>query len=134
LLFDALPAGDATMGLAASPTARAWRGCCPQYGSATLFASLVHSALQCRVCPRNLTSFHASGRVAAFLGSVLAAGVAALGLQLKPWYTSPLWVHLLLWVPLTAAAIVASVRLLKAMMLASPYRVARGNPALGIRS
>ena len=48
--------------------------------------------------------------------------VTALAIALELTVGPPLWVHLLIWTPVTAAGVLGSLRLAKAALLASEYR------------
>ena len=52
------------------------------------------------------------------LGALVVIAAIAVELTLHP----PLWLHMLVWTPLTAIGVVWSLRLAKAALLASEYR------------
>jgi uncharacterized protein (DUF983 family) len=52
------------------------------------------------------------------VGGLVVALAIIVELKLHP----PLWVHLLLWIPFTLAAVVGSLRLAKGLLLALEYR------------
>lgn len=52
------------------------------------------------------------------MGAVMVAMALVLELKVHP----PLWVHLILWTPLTVLAVVGSLRIAKAALLILEYR------------
>ena len=59
---------------------------------------------------------------AAFLTLIIGALLIALALALDFAVGPPLWVHVLLWVPFTAAAVIYGLRVGKAALLASEHQ------------
>lgn len=104
------------------PAEAALRGLCPRCGARTLFAGLVSFAPRCRACGLDFESFNVGDGPAAFLifvvGGILVASAIALELSASP----PWWLHVLLWVPLTAFLTIGLLRLAKGLLLALEYR------------
>jgi uncharacterized protein (DUF983 family) len=76
----------------------------------------------CEICGLDLSAQDAGDGPAVFailLLGMLVVGLAAL-VELK--FTPPLWVHLMLWVPLILIGAVALLRPLKAGLIALQYR------------
>lgn len=59
---------------------------------------------------------------AAFLTLIIGALLIALALTLDFAVNPPLWVHVLLWVPFTVAAVIYGLRVGKAALLASEHQ------------
>jgi len=59
---------------------------------------------------------------AAFLILVIGALIVGLAVALELAASPPFWLHLLLWPPLTALAVLAALRLSKGILLALEYR------------
>lgn len=97
-------------------------GCCPRCGSRTLFAGLATFAERCRVCGLDYTKFNVGDGPAAFLTLVIGAVVTGLALWLELAAEPPFWVHVVLWVPLTAGAVLGGLRASKAWLLQAEYR------------
>src|SRR3546814_13474361 len=76
----------------------------------------------CRACGLDLSNFNVGDGPAAFLTLIIGAVITALALLVDAAFRPPLWVHALLWVPLTAAAVVGSLRLSKAALLVPEFR------------
>lgn len=92
-------------------------GECPVCGSRTLFAGWVRFAPRCRACGQDFTAYNVGDGPAAFLILVLGALISALAVVLQVKASPPFWVHILLWVPLTFALVILSLRVSKAAML-----------------
>lgn len=92
-------------------------GECPACGSRTLFAGWVRFAPRCRACGHDFASYNVGDGPAAFLILVIGAVVCALALVLQVKVSPPFWVHIVLWVPLTTAMVLGSLRVSKAAML-----------------
>ena len=109
---------------AVEPTlaAAAFRGLCPRCGAQTLFAGVARFAERCGNCGLDFSGYNVGDGPAAFLtlilGTILVAAAIALELSVQP----PFWVHLVIWIPLTAASTIASLRVAKAWLLAAEYR------------
>ena len=82
-------------------------GLCPRCGGKTLFARGVQFADRCGACG---------------LDYDIGAAVTGLAIWLELTVRPPLWLHALIWVPVTAAAVVFGLRIAKAALLASEYR------------
>jgi uncharacterized protein (DUF983 family) len=106
----------------ATPTAVALRGLCPRCGSVTLFDGIVRFAPRCRVCGMDFASFNVGDGPAAFLIFIVGGIVTALAITVELRLSPPWWVHVLLWLPLTAALTIGLLRLGKGLVLALEYR------------
>lgn len=100
----------------------ALKGLCPRCGRPLLFAGWVNFADRCSGCGLDFTRFNVGDGPAAFLtlilGALVVAGAITLELTLHP----PLWLHMLIWIPVTAAGVIWSLRVAKAALLAAEYR------------
>ncbi len=85
-------------------------GCCPRCHARTLFAGWAKFAERCRVCGLDFTRFNVGDGPAAFLTLVIGAVITGLAIWLQLATDPPFWVHVVLWVPLTAAAVVGGLR------------------------
>lgn len=105
-------------------------GLCPRCGARTIFAGVIRFADRCRACGFDIAAYNVGDGPAAFLtlilGTIVVAGAVTLELSVGP----PFWVHLLIWPPVTLAAVVASLRIAKGWLLALEYRnaAAEGRP------
>tara|TARA_R110000824_G_scaffold356352_1_gene543595 strand:- start:6585 stop:6986 length:402 start_codon:yes stop_codon:yes gene_type:complete len=97
-------------------------GLCPRCGQKTLFASLIKFSDKCRSCGLDYSQYNVGDGPAAFLTMIIGALILGLALAVETNFHPPLWVHVLLWVPLTTAAVVGSLRVSKALLLILEHR------------
>ena len=106
------------------------RGLCPRCGARTLFDGWITFADRCRACGLAFSAFNVGDGPAAFLtlilGTIVTVAAIALELSLSP----PLWLHMLIWTPVTLGGVLLSLRLAKGWLLALEYRnrAAEGRP------
>ena len=105
-----------------STLAVALGGCCPRCGARTLFAGFARFAPQCRACGLDIAAFNVGDGPAAFLTLGIGALVTGLAIALELGASPPWWLHVLLWLPLTAILVLVSLRYSKAALLALEYR------------
>nr|WP_066808060.1 DUF983 domain-containing protein [Sphingomonas asaccharolytica] len=108
----------------------ALKGLCPRCGARTLFAGSVRFADRCSACGLDISAFNVGDGPAAFLILILGAVIVAAAITLELSLSPPFWVHMLIWIPVTAIAVVGALRVSKAGLLALEYR----NKARGFRS
>ncbi|MCU6454421.1 DUF983 domain-containing protein [Sphingomonas sp. A2-49] len=98
------------------------RGLCPRCGRPTLFDGWIKFADRCSHCALDYSQFNVGDGPAAFLtlilGTLVVIGAIALELTLHP----PLWLHMLIWIPVTLAGVVWSLRLAKGALMSAEYR------------
>ncbi len=97
-------------------------GLCPQCGARSLFEGLARFAPKCPACGLDYSQFNVGDGPAAFLTMVIGALVVGLALWVQLAFEPPFWVHVVLWVPMTAAAVIWGLRAGKAALLAAEYR------------
>ena len=98
------------------------KGLCPQCGAQTLFAGMLSFAKSCRRCGLDYSKFNVGDGAAAALILLIGTLFVALAIIVQLSFSPPFWVHILLWVPLTTAATILSLRGTKAAMLYLEYR------------
>ena len=98
-------------------------GLCPKCAARTLFdGSLTQFAARCRACGLDFQKFNVGDGPAAFLTLIIGALIVGLALWVELAWHPPFWVHVVLWVPITAAAVVWGLRAGKAALLAAEYQ------------
>jgi|SRR5690606_29994699 Uncharacterized protein conserved in bacteria len=97
-------------------------GLCPRCGAQTLFEGPVRFAPRCRACGLDFGAYNVGDGPAAFLTLIVGALLIVAALLVDFAFEPPLWVHVILWVPLTIAAVVLGLRLAKAALLASEHQ------------
>ncbi len=103
-----------------------WRaalfGLCPECGASTLFDGPVKFQDSCRACGLDYWRYNVGDGPAAFLTLIIGALLIVLALTLDSLVQPPLWVHVILWAPLTAVAVVGGLRVAKGALLASEHQ------------
>ena len=105
-----------------APVAVGLRGLCPRCGAKTLFAGFARFAATCRACQLDFSAFNVGDGPAAFLTLAIGALITGLAIALELSASPPWWLHVLLWLPLTVAAVLGSLRFAKGVLLALEYR------------
>ena len=105
-------------------------GLCPQCGARGLFVGLAKFAPHCRSCGLDFSSFNVGDGPAAFLTFLIGGLVTGLAIWLELSWHPPFWVHVLLWVPFTAVAVVWGLRAGKAALLAAEFQRKAGEGRL----
>ncbi|EZP56123.1 MULTISPECIES: DUF983 domain-containing protein [Sphingomonas] len=97
-------------------------GLCPRCGKPTLFAGMIRFADRCSACGLDFSRFNVGDGPAAFLtlilGTLVVIGAITLELTLHP----PLWLHMLIWIPVTLAGVIWSLRLAKGALMSAEFR------------
>lgn len=76
----------------------------------------------CDACGLDYGRYNVGDGPAAFLTLIIGALLVAAALGLDAAVQPPLWVHVVLWVPITAAAVVYGLRVAKGALLASEHQ------------
>jgi uncharacterized protein (DUF983 family) len=79
-------------------------------------------AATCEVCDLDLSAQDAGDGPAVFVILILGAIVTALAIWVEARFEPPLWVHVVLWFPLTLLGAVWMLRVIKAWLTAEQYR------------
>lgn len=98
------------------------KGACPQCGAPSLFAGWVRFADRCEKCGLDYTAFNVGDGPAAFLTLIVGTIIVVLSIWLELAFSPPVWLHLMLWIPLTVILVVFALRLAKGALLALEYR------------
>ena len=106
-------------------------GLCPRCGGKTLFARGVTFAERCGACGLDYGRFNVGDGPAGFLTLVIGAAITGLAIWLELAVNPPFWIHVALWVPVTALAVVVGLRIAKAALIASEYRNGAGEAGWG---
>ncbi len=114
-----------------SPTQTGLRGRCPRCGQGKLFDGFLTTAKKCERCGLDFEFIDSGDGPAVFIimivGFLVAAGVFAVEMTFMP----PMWVHLILWGPLTLGLSLGFLRPLKGLMIAQQYCRSAGEGRIG---
>lgn len=77
---------------------------------------------RCATCGLDYGRYNVGDGPAAFLTLIIGALLIVLALTLDSLLAPPLWVHILLWAPLTVVSVIYGLRVAKAALLASEHQ------------
>lgn len=97
-------------------------GLCPECGARGLFDGPISFAARCSSCGLDFSRYNVGDGPAAFLTLIIGALIVVSALGVDAMVRPPLWVHIMIWVPLTAAAVIFGLRLAKAALLAAEHQ------------
>jgi uncharacterized protein (DUF983 family) len=95
---------------------------CPRCGKGPLFDGVLAVRARCRDCDLDLSAHDAGDGPAVFVILILGAIVVGLAFWVETRFAPPIWVHLVLWTPLTLGGAILMLRPLKAWLVAQQYR------------
>ena len=104
------------------PVKAGLRGRCPRCGEGALIEGLLGVKPRCAVCGLDNSFADAGDGPAVFVILIIGFIVVGLALWLEVNYSPALWVHFLLWFPLTTVLSLTLLRALKGLMIALQYR------------
>jgi uncharacterized protein (DUF983 family) len=97
-------------------------GLCPQCGAKTMFAGPARFADGCANCGLDYSGFNVGDGPAALLTMFIGALIIVLAIITDIAVRPPFWVHVIIWVPVTAAMTLISLRVAKGALLVAEYR------------
>jgi uncharacterized protein (DUF983 family) len=103
------------------PIAAGLKGRCPRCGEGRLFAGFLRVDERCANCRLDYSFADAGDGPAVFVILIIGFIVVGLALWMEVSLNPPLWVHFLLWIPLTLILSLASLRLIKGVLLTLQY-------------
>ena len=95
---------------------------CPACGEGALFDGFLTVRSRCPVCGVDLSAQDSGDGPVAFIILIAGGIVVALALLTEVRYAPPVWLHLLLWLPLTMVLVLALMRPFKALLIALQYQ------------
>jgi uncharacterized protein (DUF983 family) len=95
---------------------------CPRCGQGRLFDGLLKVAPRCAQCGLDLRAEDAGDGPAVLVMFALGALVVTGALLVEAIFSPPLWVHAVLWIPVTFGGSILLLRPLKAVLIAQQYR------------
>ncbi|MEZ5932999.1 MAG: DUF983 domain-containing protein [Alphaproteobacteria bacterium] len=105
-----------------SPWATGLRCACPACGAAPLFQGFLQVRKNCPACGADLSGQDSGDGPVPFVIFLVGAIVVGLALVTEVRYEPPVWLHLVLWLPLTVLLVLVLMRPAKALMIAFQYK------------
>ena len=103
------------------PFGTGFRGRCPRCGEGRLFDGYISLKPRCSVCGLDYDFADSADGPAVFVMLIIGFIVVGLALWVEVSYGPPLWLHFLLWIPLTLILCLPTLRWLKGIMIALQY-------------
>ena len=103
------------------PFGAGFRGRCPRCGEGRLFNGYISVKPRCSVCGLDYDFADSADGPAVFVMLIIGFIVVGLALWVEVSYGPPLWLHFLLWIPLTLILCLPTLRWLKGIMIALQY-------------
>lgn len=105
-----------------SPFATGMRARCPRCGEGPLYSGFLTIAPRCTSCGLDFDFSDAGDGPAVFIILIVGFVIVGLALVTELAFRPPIWIHMLIWIPLTLALALAMLRPLKAIMIALQFR------------
>lgn len=105
-----------------SPLGAALACRCPRCGEGRLFAGFLTIAPACTVCGLDYAFIDAGDGPAVFVIFIVGFVVIGLALWVELTFMPPIWLHMLLWIPLTLVLSFGLLRPLKALLIALQFQ------------
>ena len=106
-----------------SPVTTGLAGRCPRCGNGKLFSAFLTVAPACDVCGLSYEFADAGDGPAFFVSMIAGAVIAGLALLVEVAYEPPIWVYVVIFLPLTLLLCIAPLRPLKGVLIAQQYRM-----------
>lgn len=97
-------------------------GCCPRCGQGRLFKGFLATRPACSNCGLDFEFADSGDGPAVFVIMLVGFVIVGLVLWVELAFTPPIWLHLVLWLPLTVILALSILRPLKGLMIALQYR------------
>ncbi|MCX8570899.1 MULTISPECIES: DUF983 domain-containing protein [Hyphomicrobiales] len=114
--------GDKAIWPPVEPVAAGLKGRCPRCGEGKLFSGFLTVGKQCGVCRLDYSFADAGDGPAVFVILIIGFIVVGLALWMEVTLSPPLWLHLVLWIPLTVVLSLGALRLIKGVLITLQYR------------
>ncbi len=95
---------------------------CPRCGQGRLFDGLIKIRPACSNCGLDYSFADSGDGPAVFVIMIIGFIVVGLALYVEVTYSPPLWLHLIIWIPLAVVLSLWLLRVMKAILIALQYR------------
>lgn len=100
----------------------AMKGHCPRCGEGKLFHGFLDLRTECEACKLPYQFADSGDAPAVFVIMIVGFVIVGLVLWLELSYQPPIWVHMVIWLPLTTVLAAAILRPLKGLMIGLQYK------------
>jgi uncharacterized protein (DUF983 family) len=97
-------------------------GKCPRCGTGKLFKGYLNTAKACSNCGLDYSFADSGDGPAVFVILIIGFIVTGLALVTEVSYNPPLWLHFILWIPLTLVLSLILLRWLKGLLIVLQYK------------
>jgi uncharacterized protein (DUF983 family) len=105
-----------------TPIKAAFRCRCPRCGKGKVYSGILTVAPRCPVCGLDLARLDTGDGPVAFVVLILGAVVVGLAILVEVLFSPPIWVHIVVWVPVVIGGAILLLRPLKAWLIAQNHR------------
>ena len=119
-------------GAAVSPASAAMAGRCPRCGRGRLFRGFLDIAERCDACGLSYAFADAGDGPAVFVSFAALIVVVALALVIDAAYEPPIWLLMLIILPLVPILCLGMLRPIKGLMIGLQYRNKAGQGRIGL--
>ena len=109
-------------GKSVSPLRAGFAGRCPRCGEGALYDGFLDIADRCAVCGLDYSGQNSGDGSAFFIIMIVGFIIVGLALVLEVTFAPPVWLHMLLWLPLSLILALAMMRPAKGSLIALQYR------------
>lgn len=105
-----------------SPLSTGLAGTCPRCGQGRLFKGFLKTRKSCSNCGLDFEFIDSGDGPAVFIIMIVGFIVVAAAMVTEIKYMPPIWLHMVLWLPLTIILALGMLRPLKGLMIALQYK------------
>jgi len=104
------------------PISAGLKGRCPRCGEGRLFSGFLTVGKRCANCGLDYSLADAGDGPAVFVILIIGFIVVGIALWMEVSLSPPLWLHLILWIPLALVLCLTALRLIKGVLITLQYR------------
>lgn len=112
---------DEYTGPKVSAIAAGFKGRCPRCGKGSLFDGFIKVADECKVCRFDLRFADSADGPVVFITMIVGFIVVGAALVVEFSYQPPIWLHMVLWIPLLTILALGMLRPAKGLLIAAQY-------------
>lgn len=109
-------------GQSVSPLRSGFTGRCPRCGEGALYEGFLDVADRCTACGLDYSGQNSGDGSAFFIIMIVGFVVVGLALVLEVMFAPPVWLHMVLWLPLSLGLALAMMRPAKGILIALQFR------------